>query len=31
MKKKYTSPVFTYLDFLRVGEPLAAPQVLREE
>jgi hypothetical protein len=31
MKKKYTSPVFTYLDFLRMEEPLAAPQVLREE
>jgi hypothetical protein len=31
MKKKYDSPVFTYLDFLRAEEPLAAPHVLREE
>jgi hypothetical protein len=30
MKKKYTSPVFTYLDFLRVEEPLAASRGSRE-
>lgn len=27
MKKKYTSPVFRYLDFLRVGEPALSSQV----
>ena len=31
MKKKYTSPVFTYLDFLRAGEFLATPRQAREE
>jgi hypothetical protein len=30
MKKKYTSPVFTYLDFLRTEESLAVPQGSRE-
>jgi hypothetical protein len=30
MKKKYTSAVFTYLDFLRVEESLAVPQSSHE-
>ena len=30
MRKKYTSPVFTYLDFLRVEEPLLVPRSSRE-
>jgi hypothetical protein len=31
MKKKYTSPVFTYLDFLRVDEPAAVQQLSRAD
>jgi len=31
MRKKYTSPVFSYLDFLRVEDPMIAPHSSREE
>jgi hypothetical protein len=31
MRKKYTSPVFTYLDFLRVEEPAAAVRASRDK
>ena len=31
MKKKYTSPLFTYLDFLRVDEPVPVPHGSHEE
>lgn len=31
MKKKYTSPVFRYLDFLRVEEPLLTSQGTRND
>ena len=30
MKKKYTSPVFCYLDFLRAEEPVLSSQPSRE-
>jgi hypothetical protein len=31
MRKKYTSPVFTYLDFLRIEEPAATVHASREK
>jgi hypothetical protein len=31
MKKKYTSPVFTYLDFLHIEDPVATPQTSSEQ
>ena len=31
MKKKYASPVFTYLDFLRIEDPVATPQTSSEQ
>lgn len=31
MKKKYSSPVFTYLDFLHVEEPATVPQFSRAD
>ena len=31
MRKKYTSPVFTYLDFLRIEDPVATPQTSSEQ
>ena len=30
IKKDYTPPVFTYLDFLRIDEPVLAEHALRE-
>jgi hypothetical protein len=31
MKKKYKSPVFRYLDFLRTDQPVLTSQSLRED
>jgi hypothetical protein len=31
MRKKYTSPVFTYLDFLRIEEPASTVHASREK
>lgn len=31
MKKKYTSPVFRYLDFLRTDQPVLTSQSLRKD
>jgi hypothetical protein len=31
MRKKYTAPSFSYLDFLRLDEPPAAQAALKEE
>jgi hypothetical protein len=31
MKKKYSAPSFSYLDFLRINEPPAAQAAVKEE